>query len=58
MFPEVDHSREAAAALRKAAGGPAHARPEVKSSINAALRGQELRGPAHPDAATIAIQAV
>lgn len=57
MFPKEAYSREAVAAARKAAGGPAHARREVKHSINAAHRGQELRGPAHPDAATIAILA-
>lgn len=58
MFPEVAHSPQAAAAARKAAGGPAHALQDMKSSINAAPQGQELRGPTHPDAATIAIQAV
>lgn len=57
MFSKEAYSRETAAAARKEAGGPAHAGLEVKSSINAAHRGQALRGPAHPDAATIAILA-
>lgn len=55
--PNGGHSPEAEGAVRKAAGGPAQARQEVKSSINTAQRGQELRGSAHPDAATIAILA-